>query len=386
MMSRAPWCFDHTIGGIAFAAVLAACGARSPLREIDAEFSGTDAPDIRDPIDTVDASDAFDALDARDVVDAPDRVDVCIDFRADLPPRPADILFVFDRSSSMGWNLSGGTGGTSRWTILRNALTASLPAFAATTRMGAMLFPDNTSSCSISSVVPIPPAISNAAAVLDLVNRNGPAGLTPTSAAIDVAGRFFASRVPDGRGRAIVLATDGAPNCNESLPPATCPCTASGNPRPPCSSATLCLDDRRAIDTIAAAARMGVPVYVIGIDEDGRADLVRVMNDMAVAGGRPNPSGATRYYSVRAMADLPRALDTIQRLIAACVFRVSATPPDLLRVQVEADGTLVAHDVTHVDGWDWIDDSRAEVALFGPACDRLLGHAARVSAIVPCRE
>src|SRR5690606_21029483 len=122
------------------------------------------------------------------------------------------------------------------------------------------------------------------------------------------------------------------PNCNPDtgVDPAVCVCTTE---RDDCGISPAgpynCLDDGRTLmlmDEIHSVH--DIPIYVVGIDNRDREDLVDVLERMAVAGGRPRDlPGERAYYSVREPDDFAEALDTVNRLIADCTFVVSSRPP-----------------------------------------------------------
>ena len=157
---------------------------------------------------------------------------------------------------------------------------------------------------------------------------------TPTHDAVRLAeATLLAARqdVP----RAILLATDGGPVCNESLDGQDCICTGGISSRRPCET-RFCLDDTRTVATIAAARDRGIPTYVIGIDDPRDPVLRDTLDRMATAGGRrragpvsrsarpldlfrPKPIFGTSVSSARAKrASTERAFDErgVQRWVA----------------------------------------------------------------------
>src|SRR5262249_32750168 len=114
---------------------------------------------------------------------------------------------------------------------------------------------------------------------------------------------------------------------NSALDANTCVCInnmgTGGGGR--CES-TRCLDDVRTISRVAHYADAGVPTYVIGIQSESDATLVRVLNDMAVAGGKPQQGASTKYYAVSSKAQLDTALTTIRDSVGACSFFARSVP------------------------------------------------------------
>lgn len=345
--------------------LLASCGTRT----------GLELPDASSDLD------AELRIDAR--VDAPIDAfvppDTCVPRVIDVEPITAEVMFVLDRSTSMGWALTGPGGpGPSRWSILVDTLRSELPRYDSTSDMGLLLFPagdGGASFCAISPEPQLAPRPDNSAAMLGIVTSTGPGGRTPTAEALEVARRWFATHPDPSRVRAAVLATDGAPNCNDSLDGRTCPCTGGaglptgGSCR---TDSALCLDDRRSIEVLEGLAGDGVPTYVIGIDGDPDPALSAVLSSLAAAGGRPNPLDPARgYYSVRRPEDLGAAFSRIQMSIERCSFAVASPVPPGREPILTVDGAVVPHDPTRTEGWEWSADAEQTLELFGSACARV---------------
>ena len=304
-----------------------ACGAKTGLL----------VPDIGP-----DVSDAMDVADSPDIIDVPPIFESCVPGLFDFRRQTADVLFVIDRSGSMAWNLAGQTVPPSRWSLLQNALNATLPSVQSTVSMGAVFFPqvpsdasDVTQQCQTLLSPDVALGLNHANDILQMFNTTMPVGGTPTFDALGVAQQVLESTAGRGDARFIVLATDGAPNCNGGLDQNTCVCTSwdmMGNPNCPTSTdgSYLCLDDTRTVAEITPIAASGIPVYIIGIADSTDPQFVGVLNQMAVAGGRPNPAGPEQYYSVRNPGDLVAAFTTIQNAIARCVFVTPSRPDDLV--------------------------------------------------------
>lgn len=334
------------------------CGAKTGLSVPD---TGPDAP--------------FDApFDApRDTPpDVP--IDACVERTIPLTPVRPEVMFVLDRSTSMGWALTGPDGaGPTRYAILRDALAAQLPRYDDRSDMGLLLYPaEFGSSCSAAPEPQLTPIPGNASALLAAVNASGPGGRTPTAEALAAARTYFVDHPDATRARAVVLATDGAPNCNAALDGARCPCTGgAGLPVGACGGdAELCLDDVRTISVIEALAAVGVPTYVIGIDGDPDPALAEVLSRMASAGERPNPLDPERgFYSVRRATDLAAAFDRIQASIVSCTLSLSASLPTDRAFVVTFDGAVLPRDATRTEGWE-VGDIEGTVVLYGEACMR----------------
>jgi hypothetical protein len=183
----------------------------------------------------------------------------------------------------------------------------------------------------------------------------------------------------------MILATDGAPNCNEALDHRTCVCTAIASP---CSTTERgrysCLDDGRTISVIRDTFdKQKIPVYVIGIGSTERPEFLRVLDDMAVAGGRPRTS-APRHYNVQSADELSETFSDIRDEVSKCTFLTPSAPTDPNAISVEINGVVIPRDPTRQNGWDWVDQAYGELAFFGDACDKISGGAAKASGVISC--
>lgn len=351
---------------------LAACGARTGLRAPDA--SSIDLPtDVGLREDMTDVTVV--GMDTSDAQDAPDAgLDACAPRSQELRTRAATVLLVLDRSGSMSRRLADGR---TRAQALQEALARALPAYQADVRVGALSFP-NRGSCEVRGPVEIAPDFNTAERIAAFYLRASTIEGTPTFDALALAATELAS-VREGT-RHVVLATDGSPSCNTALDPATCACPdLSGMP----CEARFCLDDRRTLAALERSAAMGVPTWVVGIDDTREPVLVDTLNRMAVAGGRPR-TGEPRYFSAREPAALDEAFVAIRRSITACSRELPAPVADLGRLVVRRDGAVIARDASRQDGWDVTTPDGRELTFFGAACDRV-ASGGRVTFEVDCR-
>jgi hypothetical protein len=336
------------------------------------------------------------------LADSSDPVDgqvPCVPGEFDLELARAQLMFVLDRSGSMAFTLDGRREQPRsqwRWSILRNALEDTIASFDQQMQMGAKFFPepmtleqasDPSFSCRTESGVGIAPKLNNSSAILDVFDTTEPLGGTPTAEAVRLAAQFVTGS--RSVARTIVLATDGEPNCNGALDEDRCICTnQSGNCVGNDRFRFSCLDDTRTIDTIRQVADVQkVPVYVIGIGNTFRPEYLKVLDEMAIAGGRPRPT-APRYYSVQTSAEMTDAFTTIRDSIAKCTYLTPSSPLDPDAISVEIDGVTILRDPTRQNGWDWVDQSFGEMAFFGTACDRAQGDGAvsKVTGVVSCEQ
>ncbi len=341
---------------------IASCGARTPL------------PD----------SEALAELDASLPEDGPPPA--CVPGRFVLEHAIAQLMFVIDRSGSMDFDLRADTrNGPSRWATLENGLRQTAIPLTGQLAMGAKFFPEPVGNiagvdeaCRSDLGVAIAPALNNAYKILDVFAKTRPRGGTPTAEAVRIAAEYVASQRKVGR--AIVLATDGAPNCNGALPPSTCVCTLASCDRP--VGAFDCLDDARTVNVIRDIfTKRQIPVYVVGIGGGERPAYGQTLDAMAVAGGRAGPT-SPKYYDVQTAAQMSGALTTIRDSVTRCTYLTPSVPTDANAIGIEIDGVLVKRDPNHVDGWDWVDQTYGVIGLFGTACSDK--DAAKVSGIVAC--
>ncbi len=373
----------RVLARVALALTASACGAKTQL----------EAPDVVPPSDAA-RDDGVDVL----------RPPTCTEGQFALTPRAADLILVVDRSGSMAQGLNGlaAPRGSSKWTILRDALTATLPMFEADLGVGALFFPAagvdprGAGSCTVPNValLDVEPALGTTQRVVSVFDTTSPAGATPTAAALLRAYTYFVRHPDRARAHYLVLATDGGPNCNASLNSDTCVCTATRRPGSTLCNGSFdglsCLDDVRTIDEIAQIASNAItPISTFVIGLAGQADPVfaATLTAMAVAGGRPNlpPGGAPTFYNVAQASDLAAAFTSIQNAISRCSFLTPSRPDDPDAIRLTLDGVSVARDPAHLQGWDWTDPLYGEITLFGAACTAASTHTPRVIATVACR-
>lgn len=329
--------------------IAAACGARTALPAPELEDAGPDAGPVG-----------------------------CVPGTFALARAQPAAMFVLDRSGSMGQPFAGPR---TRWQVLASGLSSALPSVDQAIAIGALLFPGNTinSSCAVTATVNLTPALGNVGAMLSLVSGSPPGGATPTADALDVAARsLLAVRAATGA-RAMVLATDGSPNCNSALDPRTCACTDART----CRRSEQCLDDARTVQRIASYTAAGLPTYVIGIQNPGETQNNAVLDAMAEAGGRPK-SGAHHFYAATSEAELDAALVAVRDQLGACTYLTSSVPSAEGTIVVAIDGVLVPYDPSGANGWRWANRANGEIVFGGPACTKVSGTARPITATVTC--
>lgn len=270
------------------------------------------------------------------------------------------------------------------------------------------------------------------------LDRFVPEGSTPTSATLNsLLERLIAS--PGNT--TVILATDGAPNCNENavcdvnhcspnLERAPLPgggsCDASVNCcGPGYYGPIFCIDVDATLVPLARLLEHGIKTYVIGLP--GSEVFADVLERMAVAGGTArtdalgldvtvaaggagqkatdvsvasagagNPAigfagaaniGSARsiapgYYSVTDAAQLTTALRKITATLSiGCTITLDVAPPDWSLVNVYFDNAIVK--MSPGDGWKQVDEKALEIT--GALCELLRsGDVFQVQIVAGC--
>lgn len=275
---------------------------------------------------------------------------------------PPDIMLVMDRSLSMTNDVDdkqcpgatgnlGNCGANSKWEIVLPVLNQVITNTDAMVNWGMFYLGDEPAQCGVATAPVVPIAATNATAVTTSLTTNlfnGQTG-TPTRRAIQGAVSYV-SGLADQNPKFLLLATDGQPNC------------ATAN--------SLNTDDTTGTQqAVADALTAGIPTFVVGI---GNTNAAASLNQLAIAGGRPQMGGATSYYQVNDATALASALGTIVGQAASCTFNIG-TAPDGTTVKglgVYGDGTPIPMDASN--GWSFKDASMTSIVLTGPICDQVL--------------
>jgi hypothetical protein len=293
----------------------------------------------------------------------------CLPRPLPLVPAIPTVMFVIDRSGSMLQDLDGndaGPGTATRWEVLSASLRTVLPPLDQQIAMGALMYPLGMDSCTAPTSVDLSPAQGNATRLLNLFSSSMPVGGTPTAEVLRTAATHLGSIHTATSARAVILATDGAPNCNDFLDEDTCVCTSPPFPGVPnCPGPTHCLDDTRTIQALRNLFSMRLPTYVIGIGSQLN-QFASTLDAMAVAGGVPRMSIGPRYYSVSNQLELTDAFTRITAQLTRCTFLLNGLGANDT-FSVEVDGQPIPEGP---GGWEWLDRANGELALQGLACDR----------------
>jgi hypothetical protein len=307
-----------------------------------------------------------------------------------------NVYFVLDRSGSM---LELVSPGVNRYYAVRRAAVDMIKQLGPLINVGAALFPvgniDEEPCNGGDEVMAVRPG--------DPIDPNGEAG--PTTLAFQTATKVvpnggtpisktletLQSRLKDLEGRTIVLLlTDGGPNCNSNTS-----CDASGcmpviegdcPPQTNCCAKDflgggpeLCVDQQATVAAIQAIADLNVDVYVIGIT--GSDYYGAVLDDMAIAGGKPKEKGDTKYHKVEDVDTLQALFASLAADAISCDFELKDPPPEQGKTNVYLDCDVLPLDP--IDGWAW--NGGEKITLYGEACIKLkTGKVTQVKIITGC--
>jgi hypothetical protein len=297
----------------------------------------------------------------------------CGSVQSKLEKKPADLLLVLDRSSSMtrGMDSSnncavGSTTCSQRWQTITTSLGKVLSSSESGLNWGLKFFSSpatgtggrggtTTSSCYVSAGVEVAVGPGNATKIASSIDAAGTASSTPTRAAIDAAVAYLKS-VNDGNSKYILLATDGEPNC------------------PSESSGTSTTDLPATITAVQNAASAGYKVFVIGVGPEA-ANLT----SLAQAGG------TEKFYSALSPDDLSNALASIvTTVVAGCTYELPSTPATPEAVGVFIDKSVIPKD--DAEGWGYEAGSNTTITIRGSYCDDLKnGKKTQVEIFLPCK-
>jgi hypothetical protein len=311
---------------------------------------------------------------------------------------PPLLYFVLDRSGSMGQPIDDGN--TSKYSAAQTAVGEVLDSIGHRVRYGAVVYPasDEDGSCQPGRQV-FPPTLGDPPspgsgagrgtvlrAFMNRIAAFQPGGATPTAATLE-------SVLPNLSGAAermaVVLVTDGAPNCDADLacPSSSCipdieggsfqglPC---GPARSCCDPALLgpgaggnCIDGEATVAAVLGLAEAGIDTYVVGMP--GSEAYSSLLERLAVAGGQAR-ARPPAYYAVSDASALTQALFEIGTGLAIqCEIQLESTPPDPELVNLYFDDELVGFDPEN--GWDF--SSASALSVRGNACETLRSGSVR---------
>jgi hypothetical protein len=301
-----------------------------------------------------------------------------------------NMYFVLDRSGSMAEN--------NKWQQVRIVVGKIMRALGPRASFGAMIYPgDATDTCApgveIMATRPgDPPSTKDGPTTTALLDRSNvpPTGGTPTSASL-AAVLPIVQKLP---GKTfVILATDGAPNCNALAACGYDKCmpnmeNVQGCPKegpfnccePPEGFRENCLDSQASIAAATNLRSANVPVYVIGLP--GTAAFAGVLDDLAVAGGTGGPA-SPKYFAVDS-ANETAMLDALKKvaakIVATCEFNLKDEPADPKLVNVYIDDVVLPYDPAAT----WKIEGKT-VTLLGDTCTKVMnGDVLGVRIIAGC--
>jgi hypothetical protein len=272
---------------------------------------------------------------------------------------------------------------------MKTAINATVAGSGESISYGLLLYPDDA-TCGVPGGPDVAIATDSATDIETELDAADPSGSTPTASALAAALDYYTEG--DGADleglKYVLLATDGGPNCNAgsdscAIDECTFNIEEAFNPGsyPACDEAlnccdgdeTQCLDDADTVAAIEALEAAGVTTIVVGIaGTEAYSDL---LDDMAVAGGSPDPDAPPSYYAVEDgdAGGLAEVLESITMgLIKDCEFQLAAEPPDRDEINVKVDGETVPYDEDGMEGWTWDESTDPDtVVLVGDACTQV---------------
>lgn len=297
---------------------------------------------------------------------------------------PPNVYFVLDASGSMAEI----AGNKTKYEHVRGAAVDIVQTMGSLINVGAAVFPINASpgnGCATGGeVMPMTPGDppgtlfgETTGAFATAINVS-PNGGTPTSLTLSTITPIVTA-LP-GR-TVVVLATDGAPNCNaaavcdadlcmvnlELCPAINDPCCDPGGN---CCSPLIpdgpesCVDRQATVAAIATLFAASIETHVIGIP--GSQTYEDTLDAMAVAGGAAKPTKPF-YYELSDVAEIGAVLGAIAAGAVSCDLDLTDPPMDQGYTNVYFDAAIVPLDPK--DGWTWT--SPSTITLHGAACDKL---------------
>ncbi len=276
-----------------------------------------------------------------------------------------DLFLVVDLSGSMAmpidfFNLAKGT----KWQAMRKVLISLVEGYKNNIRFGLSLYPSNN-SCSAGKI-DVPLQSGNHPAIKSKLNSNKPRGNTPIYTTLAQVGVYLKTAPVAKGGRYVLLATDGMPNCGKETDTDT---------------------SKETLAEVKKLAGTGAKVIIVGFGGiiNGNSSF---LNQLAVAGGAPNPKGGSKkFYGAADEKQLKAALFAIAGGIIPpnCTYTLTTKPQDPNKVTVKFDGVSVPRSLSSKDGWNYTSNG-TEITFFGSYCTKLRqGQVKKVQFLFGCK-
>jgi hypothetical protein len=268
-----------------------------------------------------------------DHCDADPPTETCGDQEATFSKLAANIFLVLDKSGSMDNN--------NKMTQAKSALNQLAASLWDELRFGFAYFPGTGGNCAAATRT-LAMGDHTEAEIKAAYASLSPGGSTPMALALETtrtSGWVNDSADPQNaaRKKAVVLITDGQPNCN-----------------------------RPEAQVVAEAAKLlaaGTPVHVVGF---GSGVTPATLDAVAKAGGTDNPNDPSHdYYQANDAADLAAALTSIGAALASCTIALDSKPPAPDKIYVLVNGKALVRD--DPNGFTY-DAANNTVTLTGTAC------------------
>jgi von Willebrand factor type A domain len=321
--------------------------------------------------------------------------EVCECTEMPLKGDPPNLYFILDHSGSMARD--------NLWTNVSQVLLETVRRLGPRSRYGVAFFPKSGSDgCDAGNEVMSlrqgdAPAGSRGpvwqqlrAATLPIP----PAGGTPLGATLLALQSKLVDTAQQSPGKTyVILATDGAPNCNDTLRCNADKCSLNIEQVGACSLATpncctdipgACVDDERSTKVLSELRAKNIQTYVMGIP--GSGPYADVLRRFAQAGGT-NQASPDGYFRVDngAQANLARALNEIvASVVGSCTIDLDVAPSDPARLNVYLDGVVLPQ--AGADGWSYENKTTPTVRIQGESCKRIeRGDILDVRVIAGCK-
>jgi len=285
----------------------------------------------------------------------------CATSSATPTPVPVSLVFMFDKSGSMGQD--------SKWTSCKSGLTSFFADPASAGLSASLQFFPLSNECNVPTYAA--PAVAmralpDATSFANSINANSPNGGTPTLPALTGAIEYAQSvqKANPADKVAVVLVTDGEPNdCNSSV----------GN-----------------VSSEAASASATIPTFVIGIGNAGNLDQI------AQSGGTTKATIVSTNNPQQTAQDFQTALNAIRGLTLACEYQIPPPPQgetfDESKVNVVYTPTNAGpqtltynQSCTGGTGWHYDDlNNPKKIVLCSSTCDSVQQKSGKIDIVLGC--